>query len=210
MTAQRWPRVWTQGLTPTTATPMLLRRAFGQHVSETAARPLTPRPPEGPLTHSDPLRRPGPTAGVQRGASWRGARRGLPRLSGAVSTRYQAGARGPEPGRCSGSCGRAEVQRPGLGWDPRARGAAGAFVSALRPGRAANARVCSHSARAPTEVGATRGRGRQRQALVCGSRWGWGPGSDHSPDSACPRRPCPLKSDLAGASGRRAWDDNPL
>lgn len=78
MTAQRWPRVWTQGLTPTTTTPMPLRRAFGQHVSETAARPLTPRPPEGPLTHSDPLRRPGPTAcsGVRAG----GERGGGPRV----------------------------------------------------------------------------------------------------------------------------------
>lgn len=77
MTAQRWPRVWTQGLTPTTATPMPLRRAFGQHVSETAARPLTPRPPEGPLTHSDPLRRPGPTAcsGVRAGGERGGGSR---------------------------------------------------------------------------------------------------------------------------------------
>lgn len=209
MTAQRWPRVWTQGLTPTTATPMPLRRAFGQRVSETAARPLTPRPPEGPLTHSDPLRRPGPTAcsGVRAGGERGGGSRVClgPFLRG-VKRERGAQSRGAALGRVG------EQRCRGLVWGGTRgpRGAAGAFVSALRPGRAANARVCSHSARAPTEVGATRGRGRQRQALVCGSRWGWGPGSDHSPDSACPRRPCPLKSDLAGASGRHAWDDNPL
>lgn len=91
-----------------------------------SSAPFDPPPPRRasyPLGPPPPAR----TNGVQRGASWRGARQGLPRLSVAVSTRCQAGARGPEPGRCSGSCGRAEVQRPGLGWDPRAPGGSGGF-----------------------------------------------------------------------------------
>lgn len=201
MTAQRWPRVWTQGLTPTTPTPMPLRRAFGQHVSETAARPLTPRPPEGPLTHSDPLRQPGPTAcsGVRAGGERGGGSRVClgPFLRG-VKRERGAQSQGAALGRVG------EQRCRGLVWGGTRgpRGTAGAFVSALRPGRAANARVCSHSARAPRKW-EPRGAGAANARLWCA-------GSDHSPDSACPRRPCPLKSDLAGASGRRAWDDNPL
>lgn len=132
-TAQRWPRVRSRGLTPTTATPMPPRRAFGRHVSETAACPLTPPgPPGGPLAHWDPVRRPGPTP--PSGARARAERGGGSRVCLGRFHEASSESAGPRAGHAG--LGRVGQQRcRGLVWGGTrgTRGQRGASVTHCGP-----------------------------------------------------------------------------